>query len=599
MCAANTTTCAAKQNTLTKQSTLTKRCAGFIVAMTSAVMFSQSVMAQSFADLPRSQRAAAMQSSQVQQLLNDNQANSTTLTEQQQNTNWQVGRYGQVNADATGTAEGVIAPFGADLFSGGFRGLRSDGLNPDYKVLPGDQITLRIWGAVEVDRILPVDAQGNIFIPAVGPVQVMGTSHQQLDALVRNAVRKVYPDNVQVYTNLQGVQPIAVFVTGYVKVPGRYAGVPADSALYFIDQAGGIDNTLGSYRQIKLIRDGQTLQTLDLYQFILNGQLAHSQFKNGDTLLIEPRGAAVTVSGDVARAYQYELLATEDASDLVSKVQLKPGVTHVLHRGINATSPYSDYLPLASFAATRLANGDELVFSVDQQASHIVVQVEGSFLGQSRFIVPRHASLQQVLSNIAIDPAISDVKNLSLRRVSIAERQRASLLEALRRLETTYLGAPSSTVEESAIRVREAELISQFVQKARQVQPNGRLVVADDGGVADIRMQDGDIITIPEFSDAVLVSGEVFVPQSVVFNGAKSLDDYIAAAGGYSQHADKDRILVVRPNGEIRLIDDVEIRSGDEILVLPKVSSKNLELASSISQILYQIAVATKVALDL
>lgn len=579
--------------------TLSKRCSGYIVAVTSAVMLSQSVMAQNFADLPRNQRAAAMQSSQVQQLLNDNQTNSTTLTEQQQNTNWQVGRYGQVNADAESTADGLITPFGADLFSGGFRGLRSDGLNPDYKVLPGDQITLRIWGAVEVDRVLPVDAQGNIFIPAVGPVKVMGTSHQQLDALVRNAVRKVYPDNVQVYTNLQGVQPIAVYVTGYVKVPGRYAGVPADSALYFIDQAGGIDNTLGSYRQIKLIRDGQTVQTLDLYQFLLNGQLDHSQFKNGDTLLIEPRAAVVTVTGDVARAYQYELLAGENASDLVSKLQLKPGVTHVLHRGINANTPYSNYLPLTAFGATKLSNGDELVFSVDQQASHIVIQVEGSFLGQSRFVVPRHASLHQVLSNIVIDPAISDVKNLSLRRVSIAERQRASLLEALRRLETTYLGAPSSTVEESAIRVREAELISQFVQKARQVQPNGRLVVADDAGVADIRMQDGDIITIPEFSDAVLVSGEVFVPQSVVFNGAKSLDDYIAAAGGYSQHADKDRILVVRPNGEIRLIDDVEIRSGDEILVLPKVSSKNLELASSISQILYQIAVATKVALDL
>ena len=585
--------CAAKN-------TVFQRGTAMFVTLVAALLVTHSAIAQSFADLPSNQRAATLQSSQVQQLLKDNQNSTPTLATPQQNTNWQVGRYGPVQPGTAGQNEtGDMMPFGADLFSGGFRGLRSDGLNPDYKVLPGDQITLRIWGAVEVDRVLPVDAQGNIFIPAVGPVQVMGTSHQQLDNLVRNAVRQVYPDNVQVYTNLQGVQPIAVFVTGYVRLPGRYAGVPADSALFFLDQAGGIDNTLGSYRQIKHIRDGEIVQSLDLYQFLLQGQLAHSQFKNGDTLLVEQRGDVVQVSGDVARSYQYELIATETATDLVNRVQLKPGVTHVLHRGINATTPYSDYLPLQNFAAVSLANGDELVFSVDQQISNIVVQVEGSFLGQSRFIVPRHASLQQVLNNIAIDPAIADISNISLRRVSIAERQRASLLESLRRLETTYLGAPSSTVEESAIRVREAELISQFVQKARQVQPNGRLVVADDSGVADIRMQDGDIITIPELSDAVLVSGEVFVPQSVVFNANKSLNDYIAAAGGYSQHADKGRILVVRPNGEIRLADDVEIRSGDEILILPKVSSKNLELASSISQILYQIAVATKVALDL
>lgn len=579
---------------------LSTRYASIVFAVVATVAFSQIALAQSFADLPKNQRAAALKTSQVQQLLNDNKNASSDIAEQQQNTSWQVGRYGPAqHANSEQVLTDEIIPFGADLFSGGFRGLRADGLNPDYKVLPGDQVTLRIWGAVEIDRVLPVDAQGNIFIPAVGPVQVMGTSHQQLDTLVRSAVRRVYPDNVQVYTNLQGVQPIAVYVTGYVRLPGRYAGVPADSALFFLDQAGGIDNTLGSYRQIKLIRDGETLQTLDLYQFILHGQLAHPQFKNGDTLLVEPRGDIVQVTGDVARSYQFELHAEETTLDIVNRIQLKPGVTHVLHRGINASSPYSDYLALAEFTNVQLANGDELVFSVDQQASQIVIQVEGNFLGQSRFIVPRHATLQQVLSNIAIDAGIADIANISLRRVSIAERQRASLLEALRRLETTYLGAPSSTVEESAIRVREAELISQFVQKARQVQPNGRLVVADEFGIADIRLQDGDIITIPELSDAVLVSGEVFVPQSVVFNKDKTLRDYIAAAGGYSQHADKGRILIVRPNGEIRLNSDVEVRSGDEILVLPKVSSKNLELASSISQILYQIAVATKVALDL
>ncbi len=561
-------------------------------------LLSYPLLAQNFAELPARQRAELMRDSQVQQLLNDNRSTTPVLAEQQQNINWQTGQYGPA-LSAQSRQAGQVLPFAAELFNGGFRGLRSDGLNPDYKVLPGDQITLRIWGAIEVDRILPVDAQGNIFIPSVGPVQVMGTSHQQLDALVRTAVRRVYPENVQVYTNLQGVQPVAVYVTGYVTQPGRYAGVPSDSALFFLDQAGGIDNQLGSYRQIKLIRDGETLQTLDLYQFVLQGQLAHPQFENGDTLLVEPRGEVVQVSGDVARSYQYELTAAEQVTQLLARVQLKPGVTHVLHRGINATAPYSDYLPLEHFANIMLANGDELVFSVDQQASHIVVQIEGSFLGQSRFVVPRHASLQQVLHNIAVDPAIADIANISLRRVSIAERQRASLLEALRRLETTYLGAPSATVEESAIRVREAELISQFVQKARQVQPVGRLVVADAGGIADIRLQDGDIITIPELSDAVLVSGEVFVPQSVVFSAGKSLHDYIAAAGGYSQHADKSRILIVRPNGEIRLADDVSVRSGDEILVLPKVSSKNLELASSISQILYQIAVATKVALDL
>ena len=206
---------------------------------------------------------------------------------------------------------------------------------------------------------------------------------------------------------------------------------------------------------------------------------------------------------------------------------------------------------------------------------------------------------QQLLNIIPIEPQLTDYENISLRRISVAERQKQALEDSLRRLETTYLGAPSSTAEESAIRIREAELISQFVAKARQVQPNGRLVVAHHGEIVDIRLQDGDIITIPPRTDAVLISGEVYIPQSVVFVPGKTAMDYIRGAGGFSQHADKKRVLVVRQNGEVRQASEVSLRPGDEILVLPAVSTKNLQLASTMTQILYQIAVATKVALDL
>ena len=95
------------------------------------------------------------------------------------------------------------------------------------------------------------------------------------------------------------------------------------------------------------------------------------------------------------------------------------------------------------------------------------------------------------------------------------------------------------------------------------------------------------------------MTGEVYVPQSVVYVKGKSVSDYITGAGGFSQHADKDRVLIVRQNGEVRDSSDVELMPGDEILILPAVSSKNVQLATSITQILYQIAVATKVALDL
>lgn len=559
--------------------------------------FSASATAQSFGDLPADQRAQALQSVQQQQAMQQQQA--AQVQEPITRTSWQQGTYGPV-PELSDEKLAEIKPFGADLFTGGFRGVRGDGLNPDYKILPGDQVTLRVWGAVDIDRIMPVDAQGNIFIPTIGPVQVMGVSHSQLDTIVRGAVRKVYSDNVSVYTNLMGVQPVAVFVTGFVSKPGRYAGVPSDSVLYFLDQASGIDEQLGSYRRVRILRNEQTIAELDLYNFLLTGKLPHNQLQDGDTILVEARGPVVTVHGDVGRPYHYELNQQRLMGQTLAELaQLNAGVSHALLRGSRLQGPYASYLTLAEFALAEVANGDEVMFFADKRDNSIVVQLEGSYLGQSHFVLPTDATLHELLNSIAVDPSLTDYQNISVRRLSVAERQRQSLLESLRRLEMTYLGAPSSTAEESAIRVREAELISEFVAKARQVKPNGRLVVAHQGEIVDLRLQDGDIITLPARTDAILISGEVYVPQSVIYVKDKTAMDYITGAGGFSQHADEDRILVVRQNGEVRSAADISLQAGDEILVLPKVSSKNLQLASTVTQILYQIAVATKVALDL
>jgi len=523
-----------------------------------------------------------------------------TIEQQQVRADWRSGRYGTVPDQLPQEDEELVPPFGHDLFSGGFSGVRSDGLNSDYRIVPGDQVTLRVWGAVEVERVLPVDARGNIFIPNIGPVQVQGSTNGQLNSRVTSAIKSVYPEQVQVYTNLQGVQPVAVFVTGYVEKPGRYAGIPTDSLLYFIDQAGGIDSRLGSYRNIKVIRNNEVIARADLYDFLLNGTLTRPQFKDGDTILIEERGPAVVATGDVQREYRYELLADRmSGAALLSLAPTRSNVSHVLLRGTRDTGPVSAYFPIDQFPSQSLRSGDELLFSADLRDETIVVQIEGSFYGPSRYALPNDARLRELLDAIAVPRELTDTRSLSLRRESVAEQQQQALEESLRRLETNYLGAPSATPQEAEIRLKEAELISNFVERASEVEPTGRLVVAYDGQISNIRLQDGDVITLPEYSDSILISGEVLVPQSVVYKKGMSIEDYIDTSGGFSQHADEDRILVVRMNGEVRQASNVSPRPGDEILVLPKVPTKNIQLAVSISQILYQIAVATKVAIDL
>ncbi|RUR32221.1 polysaccharide biosynthesis/export family protein [Vreelandella nanhaiensis] len=511
---------------------------------------------------------------------------------------WRSGTYGPVAAPPRDPD--MLPPFGANLFTGGFRGAMGDGLNSDYQVKPGDQVTVRAWGAFEFDRVLPVDAQGNIFIPGSGPLNIEGQNSQQVDNSVRRAITAVYPDNVEVYTNLQGVQPVAVFVTGYVENPGRYAGTPNDSLLYFLDQAGGIDQDLGSYRQIRILRNSQTVATVDLYDFLINGSIARPQFQDGDTIVVEERGPAIAVGGDVHREHRYELVGNQlSGAELVNLARLKSGVSHVLLRGSREEGPIAQYYPLDMFYGQTIRSGDEVLFSADKRSETIVVEVEGSYYGPSRYALPRDARLSELLDAIAVPERMTAVESISLQRESVKEQQRQSMEDSLRRLETTYLSAPSSTNEEAQVRAQEAELIQDFVARARELEPSGRMVVAYDGRISDIRLQDGDVITIPEISDSMLISGEVLVPQAAVYRPGMNVIDYIESAGGFTNRADDDHILIVRQNGAVENARKVNLRPGDEILVMPAAPTHNLQLAATLTQILYQVAVATRVAVDL
>lgn len=527
----------------------------------------------------------------------DQQVQSLQVDQQVSNSNtvWSSKNYSSKQESLS-----QIKVFGEQVFSGGFSGLRSDGLNQDYKILPGDQIIVRVWGSVEIDRVLPVDSQGNIFIPSIGPVYVQGTTNSQLTPKVKSAIKTIYTEGVNVYTQLQGVQPISVYVTGFVNNPGRYSGTPTDSIINYLNQANGIQPKSGSYRHIHVVRKGKQVAALDVYAFLINGAVPNIQLQDGDTIVVQQRGSMVSVVDSQETEVLYELASGKElGSELFQFVVLDAGISHVLMRGFNSTGPVTEYMDLSEFKNRLIQNGDQIVFAQDQRAQTILVQVEGSYLGRSSFIVPKNTRLKTVLANIAVDQELAASNNVSIRRKSIVEQQKQSLESSLKRLERTYLTATSSTAEEAAIRVKEAELIMDFVKRAGQVEPNGRLVVANGQRLADVRLQDGDVITIPTKSDSILVSGQVLVPTSLVYQKKWTLEDYINKSGGFTEQADEDKIVLIRQSGEVLADASALIKPGDEILVLPKVPTKNIQLATSVTQIMYQLAIAAKVAFDL
>ena len=506
----------------------------------------------------------------------------------------------QSGGSAQENASGGLRPFGAKLFDGGFQGEREDGLNPEYLVRPGDHITLRMWGAVSYSGVVVVDAQGNIFVPEIGPIRVVGIRNADLSERILHAVRAVFTQNVDVYTNLEGTSPIVVYVAGYVNAPGSYAGVSSDSLLYYLSRAGGVDPKQGSYRSVTVKRRDEVLEEIDLYEFLLEGSLARLQFMDGDTIVVRPRGGTVTVTGSVRNGYRFEIpwggVSGQHVADLARP---DAGVSHVSVQGFREGSPYSVYLPLPEFLVHSVEDGDHLEFLVDQRRSTIMVNVRESHLGPSRFAVERGTTLLELLDNVEVDPELADTASIYLKRRSVVRGQKQALEDSLRRLETTVLGATSQTDAESAIRVQEAELISRFVERARQAEPEGILVVTQNGQIIDLRLQPQDAVIIPERSRVVLISGEVMAPQALVHIPGDSPVDYVARVGGYTERADETKIMIRRRNGEVVQGDlssaqgTIEVREGDEIVVFPKVPVKNLQVAATLAEVIFRLAAIT------
>ncbi|WP_298637093.1 polysaccharide biosynthesis/export family protein [uncultured Umboniibacter sp.] len=489
-------------------------------------------------------------------------------------------------------------PFGANLFVGGYESERYDGLNSNYLLAPGDKVTLALWGAVNANEVLTVDNQGNIFIPNIGPVSVENVSASSLNNVVTSKVRTVYRDNVSIYVNLLTATPVSVYISGSIIRPGQYAGLASDSIIYYLKRAGGIDPDRGSYRDIQLRRDGEVIASFDLYDFILNGDLPTPTFKDGDVIFVGRQNATVEVSGSVRNPFRFEFVGDVGAgSELVHYALPMAKTSHVGVIGDRDVGPFSLYMPLTDFDAFELTDGDRVMFNDDIRAEVIDVQIEGSYLGPSYYAVKKGARLHDVLALIETDPNLADIQSIYIERESVAEMQRETLEESLNRLERTVFSSPVSSTGEASIRASEASLVLQFTERAREIEPKGRVIVSDRGEVANILLEMGDRIVIPAKTDIVNVSGEVLMPRSIVFNSQAEVEDYIAWAGGFSERANADQIIVVHPNGMYESFETASIQPGDTIMVLPKVSSHLMQSVKDITQVIYQIAIASDVVL--
>jgi protein involved in polysaccharide export with SLBB domain len=494
-------------------------------------------------------------------------------------------------------------PFGYNLFMGKFGGIKQFIYNPNYRINIGNEISIMFWGAFDAEYKLKVDNQGNIFIPKVGVIHVLGLKSGKLNTVIKHSIKKVFKNNVFAYANLLNYQPISIFVTGAVNSPGLYQGLSSDSIIQFLDKARGINLKDGSFRKVYIKRQGNIIKEYDLYDFLTGGNMSLLQFKNGDIIYVGNLKYYVNVIGDVKRPYRFELLNNTISLKILKNYALPNETTtnvivnHWEENGKLITKKYS------MLDNPMIYNGDKVKFLSEHNANQITINLDGEIIGAHTLVISKGTPLKKVLDKINYSP-ISNKKAIQLYRKSIAQLQKQLIDTQLKDLESRVLTASSITTGGATIKKEEAQLIMDFIKRARTVQPKGRVVLNKETNLSRVILEEGDTVYIPKKSSIITIQGEVKIPGAQTYVPDYSIEDYIKSVGGFSERADKEHVLIIKQNGKIITYNfnkffkkSVIISRGDSILVLGKPNSEGLQITKDITQILYQIAVSAGVVL--
>lgn len=192
-----------------------------------------------------------------------------------------------------------------------------------YVVGPQDELRLTVWGGAEFTYELQVDREGRVTVPNLGQFTVAGRRLSELRTAMKEWLSRSYsglmsePQTVFMDLSLTRVRPSQVFVLGEVPQPGGYMVSSFATVFNALYTVGGPLQS-GSLRDIKVIRDGEIVETVDLYEYLTQGYSPNPvQVQTNDYIFVPPRGETVAITGAVKRPAYYEMREDETMADLL------------------------------------------------------------------------------------------------------------------------------------------------------------------------------------------------------------------------------------------------------------------------------------------
>lgn len=388
----------------------------------------------------------------------------------------------------------------------------------NYRLGPGDEVIIDIWGASQSTIQQEISPDGNIMVEDLGPVYLNGKTVQEADAYIKKVFSQIYSglegenSNSSIKLSLGQNRSVLVNVMGEVENPGTYQVSSFSTVFNAIYMAGGVSD-LGSLRNIKLYHENEEVATVDMYDYILNGKVQDDiRINDNDVVIVSPHSILVDIDGRIRRPMLYEMTEEESLANLIEYAG-----------GLESDAYRKDV------RVVRMGEFQRQIFTVtkEQQESFRLMDGDSIYVDSIQLTFANMAEVRGAVyrpGQFQIDGDITTVRQL----IEAAGGLKEEAFPSRALLSRTN---PDKTLSNLSVDIK------------------GLM----DGTAQDETLRNNDILYIPSIFDigevkTFSVYGEVLFPGDYRYADNTTIEDLILQAGGLKEDASLSKVDVVRRN---------------------------------------------------
>ncbi len=520
----------------------------------------------------------------------------------------------RINKSTDMDSQDGLERFGDSFFStvqSTFMPVNVPNLREDYILGVGDKLSIQMVGErSEISNGLTIERDGSLSIPDLGKVFIAGTKLSEARSIIDNYVQSKTIGN-EVFLTLSELRDISVIILG-AENPGVYTISGGSNILHAINVAGGISES-GSYRKVQILRNGELVKVIDLYETLIFGKgIFDFDLRSGDTILIEPLGFLVALSGGVNKPALFEMKSGETINDLI---RFAGGFSQ-------------DHDKTQNIILERDASDGSTIIPITLGKTKNM-----SLLPRDSVIVPMFAkilptALKVKLSGMVKRPGIYNIQEGETLSGLIsraggykenaypyggvffrksAEEMSAKFNKRIYSDTINFLVSNLGSGGGNSSQPLTGDFLKILIEESKAQDSIGRIVTEFNinkikaNPMLDTKLKDNDVINVPALSQQVYLFGDFNQPLILPYNPEFSAEQYVSLAAGKKTSATKHTVII-DPDGKSHYFasskfdlfkDNIDVYPGT-IIYLPRELGKvnGVQFAAAVAPILSSLTLS-------